>query len=66
MKQLLFIKENLRRKIMTKKRGDKTVLVELGLAVVGVALLVIFRDGISGLITTVVGNVTTWITELFS
>lgn len=43
----------LKRKAMAKKNGDKAVMIELGFAIVGVVLLVVFREQITTVIETI-------------
>lgn len=43
----------LKRKVMAKKNGDKAVMIELGFAIVGVVLLVVFREQITTVIKTI-------------
>ena len=49
----------------TKKQGGKEIIIEVGLAVIGVALLVIFKDEVGDLITTLVTSVSDKIKALF-
>jgi hypothetical protein len=52
---------------MTKKDcGGKEIISEIGLVVVAVTLLLIFRTQISGIITTIMANASTEINSLFS
>lgn len=51
--------------ILAKHPGAKEIIVELGLAAIAVALLILFRDQISTLVTTVMGDATTKIQEMF-
>ena len=39
-------------KATTKKRGSKELMIELGLAIVGVVLLIVFRDQVKGILGT--------------
>ena len=52
-------------KLFNKKRGSKELMIELGLAVVGVVLLIVFREQITNLITTLVAQVTSKIKAIF-
>ena len=52
-------------KLFNKKRGSKELMIELGLAVVGVVLLIVFREQITNLITTLVTEVTSKIRAIF-
>lgn len=55
------------KKLFSKKDdGGKEIIVEVGLAVIAVALLIIFRQAIANLTTTIVANAQTKITELFN
>ena len=48
-----------------KDNGGKEIIVEVGLAVIAVALLIIFRSAIANLTTTIVAEAQTKIKELF-
>lgn len=50
---------------MKKDRGGKEILVELGLAVVAIALLLLFKNSISAAITTITGELQEAISNLF-
>ena len=52
--------------VMKKDKGGKEIIVELGLTVVAVALIVIFRDQIKTLVDNIMGQATTTITGLFN
>lgn len=52
--------------LMKKDRGDKAIVVEVGLAVIAVVLLVIFQGQMTTFITTLVGNMTTEIGEILT
>ena len=54
------------KKVSEKKRGGKEIMIELGLAIVGVVLLIFFRDKIGGLITTIAKFVTDKIQSIFT
>lgn len=51
---------------LKKDAGGKEILVELGLAVVAVALLLVFKGAISAAITTISGSLQTSIDALFT
>lgn len=53
-------------KKLKKDAGGKEILVELGLAVVAIALLVIFKSSISKAITTISTTLQEHIANLFS
>lgn len=53
-------------KMTKKKRGGKEILVELGLALVMVSLLVIFRDQVGPVITSITTFVSGKIQALFT
>ena len=42
----------LKAKALKRKRGSKELMIELGLAIVGVVLLIVFREQISTLLQT--------------
>lgn len=50
---------------LKKDKGGKEILVELGLAVVAVALLVLFKSSISDAITFITTRLQTEITKMF-
>ena len=52
--------------VMKKDKGGKEIIVELGLTVVAVALIVVFRTEIKGLVDSIMSTATTTITNLFS
>ena len=54
------------KKVSEKKRGGKEIMIELGLAIVGVVLLIFFRDKIGDLISTIAQFVTTKIQSIFT
>lgn len=58
--------KNVKRKLFKKKRGDKSLIIELGLIAVGLALVVIFKNQISSVITTIGTQITAKITEILS
>ena len=47
-------------------KGGKEIIVELGLTVVAVALIVVFREQIKTLVDSIMTSATTTITGLFS
>ena len=47
-------------------KGGKEIIVELGLTVVAVALIVVFRTEIKSLVDTIMGTASTTITNLFT
>ncbi len=53
-------------KFMKKDRGGKEIIAEIGLVVVAVTLLLIFRTQISGIISTIMAKASTEIDSLFS
>ena len=55
----------LKAKVLKKKRGSKELMIELGLAIVGVVLLIVFREQISTLLQTLGTFVTEKIKGLF-
>ena len=55
----------LKAKVLKKKRGSKELMIELGLAIVGVVLLIVFREQISTLLQTLGSFVTEKIKVLF-
>lgn len=55
-----------RKEMMVKDEGGKEIIIEVGLAVIGVALLIVFRKSISELVTTLINNASTNINQLFT
>ena len=55
----------LKAKVLKKKRGSKELMIELGLAIVGVVLLIVFREQTSTLLQTLGAFVTEKIKGLF-
>ena len=55
----------MKRLFAKKDNGGKEIIVEVGLAVIAVALLIIFRQAIATLTTTIVTEASTKINELF-
>jgi len=53
-------------KLLTKKRGGKEILMELGLSLVAVVLLILFRDQIKIVLETIIALVSTKIQALFT
>ena len=51
---------------MAKDKGDKAIVVEVGLAVIAVVLLVIFQGEMKDFVETLVGNMTTEVGEILS
>ena len=56
----------LKKEMMVKDEGGKEIIVEVGLAVIGVALLIIFKDAVTTLVTTLIDDAKTNIQKLFS
>lgn len=52
--------------MMAKDNGGKEIIVELGLAAIAVALLVVYRGQINTLVTGIMGEATTAINGLFT
>ena len=52
--------------VMASDKGGKEIIVELGLTVLGVALLVVFRTEIKELLDGIMTTATTTITNLFT
>ena len=52
--------------VMAKENGGKEIIVELGLAAIAVALLVVYRGQINTLVTGIMGEATTAINGLFT
>lgn len=52
--------------VLATDKGGKEIIVELGLTVVAVALIVVFRDQIKILVDNIMGQATTTITNLFN
>ena len=52
--------------VMKKDKGGKEIIVELGLTVVAVALIVVFRTEIKELVDGIMTAATTTITRLFT
>ena len=52
--------------VMAKDNGGKEIIVELGLAAIAVALLVVYRGQINTLVTGIMTQATTTIGNLFT
>ena len=71
MKQIVRIKPSRNKKLKLKNlfskkdTGGKEIVVEVGLCVIAVALLIIFRSSIASLTNTIVSEASTKIQELF-
>ena len=52
--------------VMAKDKGGKEIIVELGLAAIAVALLMVYRTEINTLVTGIMGQATTTIGNLFT
>ena len=52
--------------VMAKDKGGKEIIVELGLAAIAVALLLVYRTEINGLVTGIMTQATTTIGNLFT
>lgn len=58
--------QEIKAKVLASDKGGKEIIVELGLTVVAVALIVVFRDQIKILVDNIMGQATTTITNLFN
>jgi hypothetical protein len=56
----------LRKELMVKDEGGKEIIVEVGLAVIGVALLIVFRTAITNLVQSLISEATSNIRSLFN
>lgn len=56
----------IKKKLMVKDEGGKEIIIEVGLAVIGVALLIVFRSAITELTQTLINETTCNIRSLFS
>ncbi len=65
-KFLTKINESKKGFLTRKKQGDQTILIILGLCVVGVFLLFIFKDSAGDMITSLSNSVNTKIQGIFS
>ena len=54
-----------KKELMVKDEGGKEIIIEVGLAVIGVALLIVFRSAITNLTQTLINEATTNIRSLF-
>lgn len=52
--------------VMAADKGGKEIIVELGLTVVAVALIVVFREQIKTLVDSIMSQATTTISGLFN
>ena len=52
--------------VMAKDNGGKDIIVELGLAAIAVALLMVYRTEINTLVTGIMSQATTTIGHLFT
>ena len=52
--------------VMAKDNGGKEIIVELGLAAIAVALLLVYRTEINTLVTGIMSQATTTIGNLFT
>ena len=52
--------------VMAKDNGGKEIIVELGLAAIAVALLMVYRTEINTLVTGIMSQATTTIGNLFT
>ena len=66
MSKVMVMMNVLKAKALKRKRGSKELMIELGLAIVGVVLLIVFREQISTLLQTLGAFVTEKIQGLFS
>lgn len=56
----------LRKELMVKDEGGKEIIIEVGLAVIGVALLIVFRHSIVNLTQELISEATNNIRSLFN
>lgn len=66
MKNLVNKAQEMKAAVMAKDNGGKEIIVELGLAAIAVALLVVYRGQINTLVTGIMGEATTAINGLFT
>lgn len=66
LEKAMVIKERAIEKLFGKDKGAKEILVEVGLIVVAVFLIVLFRDKINDIMGTVFTKASTKINGLFS
>ena len=64
--EFMMIIQRWEEKMMKKEQGGKEIIAEVALAVIAVALILIFRTQISSLITTIMTSMNTKVSELFS
>jgi len=64
--KLVEVTEKLLKGLTKKDRGGKEIIAEIGLVVVAVTLLLIFRTQISSIISTIMSKASTEIDALFS
>lgn len=55
----------LKKELMVKDEGGKEIIIEVGLAVIGVALLIVYRSAITELTQTLIDEATSNIRSLF-
>lgn len=55
-----------KKEMMVKDEGGKEIIVEVGLAVIAVALLIVFRNAITTLVTNLINNAERNINDLFT
>ena len=53
-------------KFTKKASGDETLIVKIMLMVVAVAVVLVFRDGLKTIITTLINNVGSKITDMYN
>ena len=58
--------EKVKNAVLSRDRGGKEIIVELGLAGIAVALLLVYRTQINTLVTSIMSEATTKITSLFA
>lgn len=58
--------EKVKNAVLSSDRGGKEIIVELGLAGIAVALLLVYRTQINTLVTSIMSEATTKITSLFA
>ena len=66
MKNLVNKAQEMKAAVMAKDNGGKEIIVELGLAAIAVALLMVYRTEINGLVTGIMSQATTTIGNLFT
>jgi hypothetical protein len=49
-----------------KDSGGKEIIIEIGLAVIGVALLIVYRNQIATLVKNLMANITSKIDNMFT